>query len=130
MSDFVVDSSNEYGCYEKLLKENIPDKYHMIDVTFGFIRDMYLPKQDPKEDNSYYIMIYAIHKDRIVDNYRISLYKPDYVFNSDKLSDDIRDIVIKTIIENYRSGLNGINEMAERVIFDIDRPMPDYTKLL
>ena len=132
MNTYIPDSSSECGSYEVILKTNIPDRFYSIDVTFGFVLDIKLPKQDPNEDNTYYIMVSTFYRDhtiRIVKEYRISLYEPKYIYESDRLPDDIKDIVAKTIMENYKAGLDGINKMEAKIIFDIDRPIPDYTKL-
>ena len=103
-------------------------EYNIV-IFFGYVNKVQCP--EAKEDD-FYIMVctkYIYESDGKPEEYRISLYEPKYVYNSDKLPDDIRDVVINNIIKNYYSGIESINEYMEENIIDINRPIPDYTKL-
>lgn len=120
------DSSCEYGTFSDVIRDNIPDKYHCIDVGFGFL----VPAEFPNAyDGRYLIMIYAFYKDKDVKGYLVSIDEPRYIYGSDKLPEDIKDVIIDSLINNYKTGIESINEYCNKDIFDLDRPVPDYTQL-
>ena len=103
-------------------------EYNIV-IFFGYVNKLQYP--EAKEDD-FYIMVctnYIYESDDNSEEYRISLYEPKYIYNSNKLPDDIRDIVINNIIKNYYSGIEAINEYCEAEIVDPNRPIPDYSKL-
>ena len=60
---------------------------------------------------------------------RISLTEPKYIYNSEKLPEEGRDAIIKAIIKSYKLGIESINHDMNKIMFDPNRPIPDYTKL-
>ena len=68
-----------------------------------------------------------------IDHYRkfcrISLTEPKYIYNSDKLPEDGRGAIIETIFDTYKRGIGVINHDMNKIIFDPDRPIPDYNLL-
>ena len=124
--DNKYDSSSEYGCYLESIKYNIPDRYYTIDIGFEFLVPIEFPDA---YDGRYIITVYTFNKDKSIKEYIISMNEPKYIYGSDKLPDDIKNIVISSIIKNYRSGINAINEECERIVIDPDRSIPDYINL-
>ena len=120
------DSSCEYGTFSDRIFENIPDEYCCIDVGFGFL----VPCEFPNAyDGRFLIMIYAFYKNNNVRGFLVSIDEPRYIYESDKLPEDIRDKVINSIIANYRDGIKSINEEYSKEVIDPNRPIPDYWKL-
>lgn len=120
------DSSCEYGTFSDRICDNIPDRYCCIDVGFGFL----VPVEFPNAyDGRYFIMIYTFGKDRSVNEYMISLEEPKYIYGSDKLPEDIKDIVINSIITNYRDGIKSINEECSREVVNSNIDIPNYNLL-
>ena len=103
-------------------------------VFFGFINKLQYP--EAKEDD-FYIMVctnFIYDNGKPVEVFRISLEEPKYIYGSDRLPEDIKGAVIKVIMDNYKRGLEAINEyMGEDDYgiphYDVNRPIPDYTKL-
>ena len=105
----------------------IPE-YNIV-IFFGYVNKVQYPEAN---EDDFYIMVctnYIYESDGNVEEYRISLYEPKYVYGSKKLPDDIRDIVIDNIIKNYKDGIEAINEHCESEVVDPNRPIPDYSKL-
>jgi hypothetical protein len=120
------DSSCEYGTLSNRIFDNIPDRYCCIDVGFGFL----VPAEFPNAyDGRFFIMVYTFGKDYSVNEYMISLDEPKYIYGSDKLPDDIKGIVINSIITNYRDGIRSINEECAKEFIDPNIPIPDYNLL-
>ena len=119
---------DDIGNYEgSVIQFFVPD--HEVAVFFSYICKFIYPG---KIEDDFYIIVYTNYiydNGKPVDVYRISLDEPKYIYGSDKLPDDIRDIVIKTIMDNYKRGLEAINEYREEIIYDVNRPVPDYTQL-
>ena len=125
----MYDSTCEYDCYSECINTNIPERYFSIDVLFGFL----VPAKFPDAyDGRYLINVYTVlNKGKYVREYMISLEdaEPRYIYGSDKLPEDIRDIVINSIINNYYKAIEAINEYCKAEVIDPNRSIPDYSKL-
>lgn len=120
------DSSCEYGTYLDRIVNNIPDRYNFIDVGFEFLVPIEFPNA---YDGRCLITVYTWEKDKTIKEYMISLDEPKYIYGSDRLPEDIRDMVINSIINNYKAGIESINEECSKQLVDSNRPIPDYWKL-
>lgn len=120
------DSSCEYSCYSDYMNTNIPDEYFCVDVNFGFL----IPCEFPNTyDGMYLIMVYTCSQDGNINEYMLSIDEPKYIYGSNIIPDNIKDIVISSIINNYKTGIESINEYCREQVFDPNRPIPDYWKL-
>jgi hypothetical protein len=100
-----------------------------IGIIIRFVSNGYYYYPEVNDDE-HYILVTIIDQDTYKSKcYRISLYEPKYVYNSDDLPEDDRDLVIKTIIKNYKEGLQSINNCRGRQVLDPNRPIPDYNLL-
>jgi hypothetical protein len=100
-----------------------------IGVIIGFVGNPFYFYPEVNDDE-YYIRVSIMNEyTQRIKCYRISLYEPKYVYNSDDLPEEDKDIVIRCIIKNYKEGLKSINRERGIQIVDPNRPIPDYWKL-
>ena len=104
----------------------IPD--HDMEIRFSTLKRAVPPEELEEE---YHILICVGEPDQ--EHYRIfhriSLLEPKYLYGRDRLSDEYRDAVIEAINAYYKAGLRAINLEEGSEVFDINKPIPDYTLL-
>ena len=99
-----------------------------LTIVFGYINKYECPEAT---EDDYYISVWIGEEDGKRIPHRISLVEPKYIYESDPLPVEYRDEVISIIKEEYKSGIEAINEYEGEdgeYHFDPD-VMPDYDLL-
>lgn len=120
-NQYLDNNDAEFDC----LYYNIPNK--PISITFGGVSKVDCPEAT---EDSYYILV-SIWGDDLKDigTYRISLTEPKYIYGSDALPAEYRDLIIDRIIDLYRIGIKTINDYLQEQKINPETPMPDYNLL-